>query len=137
MHPNICHQAIVTKVEPSKLTLTIESVSACSACTAKSMCHLTEKKDKQIIVNTVDATKFQEGESVVLEMEEKKGMKAVLLAYVLPLVSGLLALLITILFTSNEGIMGLCTIAGIAIYYCILWVWSPRLNGRFEFSVHK
>ena len=80
----IKHRGIVEKVDGMHITVRIVQTSACAACSAKGLCNASESKEKQIDVYEVNPS-YQIGEEVVLCGTTSMGMRAVLLAFGVPL----------------------------------------------------
>ena len=80
----IKHRGIVEKVEEAHVVVRIVQTSACAACSAKGLCNASESKEKQIDVYEVNAP-YRVGEEVVLIGTTSMGMRAVALAFGVPL----------------------------------------------------
>lgn len=82
----------------------------------------------------LDGAMVSLGQTVVVEGSVDQGLKAVLLAYALPLV-----LMVVVLFgvtrLSNEDAGGLCALLFLGIYYGILYLFRNRLDRKFRFVV--
>ena len=87
----IKHRGIVEKVDGTHITVRIVQTSACAACSAKGLCNASESKEKQIDVYEVNPS-YQIGEEVVLCGTTSMGMRAVLLAFGVPLLIVMIAL---------------------------------------------
>ena len=135
MSERITHDGIVTKVEPGVVTVRIQSTSACGSCHAKGLCQMSEKTDKDVVVKTRKSQEYTVGEAVDVFLTSGMGLKAVLYAYVLSLAAGALFFFLGSLFTSNQGVWGLCAILGIALYFGILKLVSKRINAKFSFGI--
>ena len=71
----VTHTGTVVKAGKELVSVKIEVRSACSACHAKSMCAAHDMAEK--IIEAVPMEEVAEGDPVVVEMEEKFGLKAV------------------------------------------------------------
>lgn len=112
-------------------------VSACSSCKAHEKCAFVDKADKVVDVETSDWKEFQEGDSVVVSVNEGLGLLAVLLAYFLPAVIIIGAVVLLSLLTESEAIAALIPIALIAIYFILLYKLHDRLQKKFSFGIVK
>ena len=119
----IKHRGIVEKVDGSHIVVRIVQTSACSACSAKGLCNASESKEKQIDVYEANPS-YQIGEEVMVCGTTSMGMRAVLLAFGVPLLILVLALGVSMKLTGEDallssGIALVCVVPYyIAIYFC-------------------
>ncbi|BAX79204.1 SoxR reducing system RseC family protein [Labilibaculum antarcticum] len=135
--PNkIDHEGTILEIEEGKITVGIVNVSACSACHAKGACSMSDMKDKSIDV--IDySNKFKVGEKVNLSYRESLGWLAMFLAYVLPFVLVVLALILATTITSNELISGISALAILLPYYIVLSFFKRHFKKTFSFTIEK
>lgn len=81
----INHTGTIIKIDDRKVEVMILAQSACSACHSKSLCSLSEMKEKVIQV-TVSKEDFEPGELVNVIMSASLGILAVFYAYLFPLI---------------------------------------------------
>ena len=85
MSESINHTGFVEKIDGDTVFVRITQQSACSGCHAQSMCSASEKKDK--IIEVPDRSgRFHVNEEVIICGQNSMGLQAVLLAFVIPLV---------------------------------------------------
>ena len=85
MSESINHTGFVEKIDGDTVFVRITQQSACSGCHAQSMCSASEKKDK--IIEVPDRSgRFRINEEVMICGQNSMGLQAVLLAFVIPLV---------------------------------------------------
>lgn len=137
MAEKITHEGIVTKVEAGEVTVRIQANSACGSCHAKSLCSMSEKTDKDVVVKTRNASLYKAGERVDVFLMSGMGLKAVSYAYVFSLVAAIAGFLLAMLFTKNEVICGLSALVAIALYFLILKLRADKINSRFSFGIEK
>ena len=99
----IKHRGIVEKVDGTHITVRIVQTSACAACSAKGLCNASESKEKQIDVYEVNPS-YQIGEEVVLCGTTSMGMRAVLLAFGVPLLIVMIALGVSMKMTDDNAL---------------------------------
>ena len=99
----IKHRGKVEKVNGSHVVVRIVQTSACSACSAKGMCNASESKEKLIDVYEVNPS-YQIGEEVVLCGSTSMGMRAVFLAFGIPVFILLAALFIAMRVTDGDAL---------------------------------
>ena len=133
----IKHRGIVEKVDGSHIVVRIVQTSACSACSAKGLCNASESKEKQIDVYEVSPS-YQIGEEVMVCGTTSMGMRAVLLAFGVPLLILVLALGVSMKLTSEDALLS----SGIALvsvvpYYIAIYFCKDKLNRTFSFTIEK
>ena len=133
----IKHRGIVEKVDGSHIVVRIVQTSACSACSAKGLCNASESKEKQIDVYEVNPS-YQIGEEVMVCGTTSMGMRAVLLAFGVPLLILVLALGVSMKLTGEDALLS----SGIALlsvvpYYIGIYFCKDKLNRTFSFTIEK
>ena len=139
MKNEIKHRAKVLEMTPDFTTVEIVVSSACSECHAKGLCGISEEEQKVISLPTDPYAAYNVGDEVDLCTKMTMGMKAVWISYVIPLV----VLMILILSLSNafsasehtEVIAGLGAVAGVAVYYFVIWLLRGKLKNEFVFYI--
>lgn len=135
MSDSIKHEGIVELVEPSHLKVRILQASACSACGAKGLCKSADSKEKLVDVFAPNAESYRVGDSVEIEGRVSMGMKAVRIAFVLPLVMILAAFVLCYwLSKGNELLSGLIALIALVPYGVGLWLSRNRLEKEFVFQ---
>ena len=133
----IKHRGIVEKVDGSHIVVRIVQTSACSACSAKGLCNASESKEKQIDVYESNPS-YQVGEEVMVCGTTSMGMRAVLLAFGVPLLILVLALGVSMRLTGEDALLS----SGIALvsvvpYYIGIYFCKDKLNRTFSFTIEK
>ena len=129
----IKHDGIVESIDAGKVTVRILQASACSSCSARQLCRSSESKEKLIEVRGNYPT-LHVGDSVTLQGSVRQGLRASLLAYIVPLI-----LMVAALFYGThlrgEGAGALAALLVLAIYYGGLYLLRNKLGKQFEFSI--
>ena len=133
----IKHRGIVEKVDGSHIVVRIVQTSACSACSAKGLCNASESKEKQIDVYEANPS-YRIGEEVMVCGTTSMGMRAVLLAFGVPLLILVLALGVSMKLTGEDALLS----SGIALlsvvpYYIGIYFCKDKLNRTFSFTIEK
>ena len=129
----ISHEGRILEITPDFTTVQITVSSACSSCHAKGLCGMSEDEDKIIMVPTDPYSDRKVGDDVVIKSKMSMGLKAVWISYVIPLVILMILILSLSSVIGNEYIVGLISIAGVAIDYFCVWLFRSRLQTEFVF----
>ena len=133
----IKHRGVVEKIDGSHIVVRIVQTSACSACSAKGLCNASESKEKQIDVYESNPS-YRIGEEVVLCGSTSMGMRAVLLAFGIPVLLLLFALFATMRITDGDALLS-AIVAMLAIipYYFVIYLMKDKMNKIFSFVIEK
>ena len=133
----IKHRGIVEKIEGPHVVVRIVQTSACSACSAKGLCNASESKEKQIDVYEVNPS-YRIGEEVVLCGSTSMGMRAVLLAFGIPVLLLLAALFITMRVTDGDALLSsIVALLAVIPYYLVIYLMKDKMNKTFSFVIEK
>ena len=133
----ISHKGKVISSGQGIISVEIVSESACSACHAAGLCGMSESKKKIVEVPSVHGRDYSVGQEVEVCLAPKTGLKAVLLSYVIPAMILLILILSLPLIGLGELAGGLFSVAGVALYYLILYLFKGRLAGEYEFYIRN
>ena len=131
------HEGIIDSINGNQFTIRILQNSACSECHAKSACMAADTKEK--IVDVIDSSgQFKLYERVLLFGKTSIGYKAILWAFVLPLI-----LLIVVIFAATSiwhiGELQAALLALVALvpYYAFLYVIRRKMGEKLAFTIKK
>lgn len=136
-HNTISHRGRIVSITPEFTTVEIISESACSACHAKSLCSLSESKNKTISVPTRGWDSYQPGDEVEVVLKASMGYKAVWLAYVIPLFVLMTVLLLLLRLGYGELLSGVVAIGAVGLYYLVIRLFRNRLQNEYIFNIKK
>lgn len=131
----IQHRGTVENVGKERVQVRIVQLSACSSCAAKKMCNSSEQKEKLIDVYVKGGESYLTGEEVMLTGTLRMGLKAVVLAYVIPLFLLLAVLFFTVSVLGNEPLGALLSLTALALYYGGLYMNRKALTRNFSFTI--
>ena len=134
---SIAHDGIIVEITPDFTTVEILSSSACASCHAKGLCGMSEEEKKLIMVPTDPYTVYSEGQQVKVMTKKSMGLKAVWISYVIPLLILLILILSLSSVIGNEANVGLVAIAGVALYYFVIWLLRNKLESEFVFYIEE
>lgn len=130
------HQGIVEKIQNSQIYVRIIQVSACATCSVKGHCSSADSKDKVIeITDKAAASLYKVGDQVKLVGRTSQGMRAVILAFVIPFVIIVFFLFLFMNATGDELSSALLSLATLIPYYSILYFFRTRLKQQFLFTI--
>ena len=136
MENKISHEGIITKIEDSNIEIKILSRSACASCNIKGACNMSEMQEKIITIPAPKDKNLSIGQEVKISMGLGQANRAVIFAYVIPLI--ILVAMIFILSTLKieEGLNALISIGTLIPYYMILFLFRNRLKRKFKYEIH-
>ena len=137
MSESINHNGRIEKIEGDTIFVRIIQQSACSGCHAKGMSSASDQKEKIIEVNDPNAGRFHVNEEVTLSGQSSLGLQAVLLAFILPLIIVVAAIVAGNYLQWNETTSGLTGLLLLVPYYCILYFLREKLKRKFIFTLKK
>lgn len=135
MKEEIRHTGRIVGIDPMVTRVEIIRSSACSACHAKELCGFSEEEKKIVEVPTDGFDPHQIGDEVELCLKRTMGLKAVWIAYVVPLAVLMVAILALSALDAGELVTGLGAIACVALYYFVVWCLRSRLENEFIFYI--
>jgi sigma-E factor negative regulatory protein RseC len=129
----IVHTGKIVDINPDFTTVEIMVSSACSECHAKGICGVSEMEEKVIMVPTDPYELRQVGDVVQVKTKMTMGFKAIWISYVIPLVILMILVLSLSIVVENEFLRGGIAIAGVGLYYLLIWLLRGKLANQFEF----
>lgn len=135
MKEEVSHKGRVVRVTPQVTTVAILQEGACAGCHAAGLCGMAELKEKAVEVPTSPYSPHAVGEEVELVLKASMGMKAVWLAYFIPLVVLLSVILGLIGLGVGEVVAGVSGIGAVGLYYLLLWLLRDRLKNEYIFTI--
>ena len=133
----IQHKGTIVHLEKNIAEITLQQTSACASCHAKGMCLSTDKQERKIFASINNPNDYFEGEEVNVSLKTQHGYKAVLLAYVIPVLIIVLSIVIFDQYHIKEWLSVLIALALLALYFIILKIFSVKITQSIEFQVEK
>ena len=132
----IVHSGKIIEINPDFTTVEIMVSSACSECHAKGLCGMSEMEEKVIMVPTDPYEPRKIGDIVQVKTKMTMGLNAVWISYVIPLAVLMILILSLSAVIENEFLRGGIAIAGVGLYYFVIWLMKDRLSDQFEFYIN-
>ena len=129
------HTGKIQHITGNQVQVLITQNSACSACHAKSACTAADSAEKIVDALSCDSSSLKTGDDIIVYAQHSLGLKAVLLAFVVPFMLILTALFGLRYFTDNEALSGTIALATLIPYYIILLFFKEKLKAKFQFYV--
>ncbi len=131
------HEGTIDSINGNEYTIRITQSTACSECHAKHACIAADTKVK--MVDVIDTSgRFKMNERVLLSGKTSIGYKAILWAFVLPLI-----LLMAVVFVSisvwqiSELQAALVALASLVPYYALLYTTRHKMSEKLAFTIKK
>lgn len=135
MSGNISHDGIITEIDGDCINVRILQSSACSSCQAKSLCRVSESKEKDVQVYVANSGDYAVGQQVRVIATEKQGWKAVLIAFVIPLALLMAMLVGSQVFHASETASALMALGILVPYYLVVALMRDRIKGMMGFGI--
>lgn len=129
----INHEGIVQRIDDTSVIVSISSSTACSGCHAEGSCNMAGKEEK--IIEVTGRYDVLPGDRVTILMKQSMGYAALLLGYLLPLVSVVTVLIVLVALEVSELPAGLLSLGILIPYYIILFFFRRRVNEKFTFTL--
>ncbi len=136
MSNTIKHQGIVESIDGDLVKVKILQSSACSSCSVKGHCNLSETKEKIIDIYDKNAGDYIQGQKVLVCGTTSMGMKAVVLAFVMPFLVLFFSLFMTMEITDgDEAVSAIVSICALIPYYIIIYICRNKISRNFSFNL--
>ena len=120
---------VVVAVTPTEVTVKIQQLSACTGCHAKEFCTTADSQDRLLKIPT-QGRHYELGQAVLVEARDSIGRRAILLAFLLPLLLLLLGLGL------GEGLSIALSLALLGLYGLLLYASRGRLARSLRLELH-
>lgn len=131
------HEGVIEHIIDHRVTVRLLQQSACSACHAKGACMAADSKEKLVEVFDFSG-RFRKNERVIIEGKESMGYKAVVWAFIIPLVILILTLTLTLtLWNFSEIEAAISSMIALLPYYLVLYLLRKKMSKTFQFTIKK
>ncbi len=135
MAESVSHKGRVVSMTPQSTTVSILQHAACGECHAAGLCGMAELAEKTVEVPADPYATYGVGDEVEVVLKASMGMKAVWLAYAIPLVVLLGVILALMAFGVGEVVSALVGLGAMGIYYLLLYLFRNRLKNEYIFTI--
>lgn len=138
MTKNIRHRGTVIGIAGRQLVVSLNSSTQCDGCSLSAHCHADNIRLDHVLADCPEGTaSYSIGQSVVVVMNSRQGLKASMVAFAYPLL-----LMVVLLFGfhiagATDAIAAAAAIAGVAIYYVALYCTGKKWQQQFHVTVEN
>ncbi len=129
-------KGVVEALSEGMVKVKITSFSACANCQAKKGCNFIDSKTKHIFVPAGES-QYSIGETVRIFMKRSLGLRATLIAYIVPLVILITTLLVLSTLKLNELFVGSITLLILIPYFLLVYHYRESLKKTFTFRLNR
>ena len=137
MSKNVSHKGKVIEMTPEATTVVILSSGACGECHAAGLCGMADAIEKTVEVAPDPYATYKVGDEVEVILKASMGFKAVWLAYCIPMVILLAAVLGLLALGLGEVVASVVGLAAIGLYYLGLWLFRDKLQNEYIFTIKR
>ena len=135
MKEEVAHKGKVVKMTPQVTTVAILQHGACSQCHAAGLCGMADMAEKTVEVPTDPYAFYGVGDEVEVLLKASMGMKAVWLAYFIPLLVLLAVVLTLSALKVGEVVTGISALVAVGLYYLLLYLFRDKLKNEYIFTI--
>lgn len=128
------HSGTIVAIRDGVLKVEIVSSAACGECSAASLCSAAEKRRKVVDVIPTADRDYVLGDVITFVGERSMGVRAVVFAYVIPLLLVVAGLVCAHVAGLGDGGSALVALATLVPYYAALWLLRGRVDKSFKFK---
>lgn len=137
MSGKISHIGTIDSISAGMVHVRITQNSACSSCKVASHCTSAESKEKVIDVRCADAERYSIGQEVNVMASTAVGMKAVILAFVIPTIVLMSVIIGCIMSGTTELTAALSGLLSLLPYYIILYLCRGYIEKELTFWIES
>ena len=130
----ISHEGRVTDIRENCAIIQLVQEEACSTCSARGACGISESDKKTF---EVPNQSYRLGQAVRVEISPSTATKALITAYLIPFLLVFAVLILLISSGIQEGLSGLVSLAVLPAYYLFIRSWLSNHATSFELNVIK
>lgn len=135
MSSDVSHKGRIVRMTPQTTTVALLQHGACGSCHAAGLCGMAEVAEKAVELPTDPYASYGVGDEVEVVLKASMGMKAVWLAYCIPLLVLLAVILGLFALGTGEVVAGVAGLAAVGVYYLLLWLFRDRLRNEYVFTI--
>ena len=134
MSEKIEYRSIVTDVRPGILQVEIRDETVCAACSAQKSCCMSGSREKRLEIPYTSGD-YRPGDQVTVVGKTSMGLKAVVIAFILPLFIILLSLLAVSSMKMDERQAAIISLSALTVYYFGIYFFKNKIKQTFTFII--
>ncbi len=131
------HSGQVVALGAGSVRVAFESRGACGGCSARSKCGMVDQQRREVDVTLSAGQSYQVGDNVEVAISYQMGVMSVVVAYLIPLLILLGALVAALAIHLGEGEAALISLGVVALYYIGVYVFRSKLDKQIKFTIEK
>ncbi len=137
MNDKIRHSGVIDSIAEGVVKVRILQQSACAACKVAGYCHASESKEKLVSVCCNNVAVYRPGQEVVVTASRQVAFRATLLAFIVPLIILMVALVVAIRVTGSEAVAALSALGTLMLWYSLLWLLRSKISCQVSFEIEE
>ena len=137
MNDKIRHSGVIDSIAEGVVKVRILQQSACAACKVAGYCHASESKEKLVSVCCNNVAAYRPGQEVVVTASRQVAFRATLLAFIVPLIILMVALVVAIRVTGSEAVAALSALGTLMLWYSLLWLLRSKISSQVSFEIEE
>lgn len=137
MNDKIRHSGVVDSIAEGVVKVRILQQPACAACKVAGYCHASESKEKLVSVCCNNVAAYRPGQEVVVTASRQVAFRATLLAFIVPLIILMVALVVAIRVTGSEAVAALSALGTLMLWYSLLWLLRSKISSQVSFEIEE
>ncbi|MFI3315271.1 MAG: SoxR reducing system RseC family protein [Rikenellaceae bacterium] len=130
------HKGIIQNIEGKKIEVQILVNSSCDGCHMKGGCISGSDTSKRLItIDDSHAENYSIGEEVTLFFSEKMGGKVVTIAYIIPVVICVVAVIVLLNLGVSEPASALFALSFIVAYFVCLYIIKEKIQSKITIKI--
>ncbi|MCP4393811.1 MAG: SoxR reducing system RseC family protein [Alphaproteobacteria bacterium] len=136
--PIIENDGIIKSTDGDTIKVEVQINTACSNCDMKKGCSMHHHGTTRIIeVQKTISSNYHMEDHVTVIATMQTGTKAVIIAYIIPFILFMIALIASTKSEINELYCGILSITVVAIYYIALYFLKDKISKSVTFSIKE
>ncbi|MFI3323649.1 MAG: SoxR reducing system RseC family protein [Rikenellaceae bacterium] len=131
------HSGRVIAVGSSSLRVAFEAKGACGGCAARAKCGMVDSSTREVDVELPTGRSFEVGDQVEVAISYQMGIMSVVVAYIIPLVILLVALVAALSLNIGEGSAAIIALGVVALYYVGVYIFRSKLDKQIKFTIEN
>jgi len=138
MEASVCveQKGTVEQITSQNIWVKVHREASCGHCNAKGVCFLGEDTERELEISHFTPG-LKIGDTVEVIISRTMGNKAVVLGYLVPFLILISTLISLKMFGASDWLSGIVSLAAMAPYFIVLYLFRNRLKRTFTLSARK